>query len=95
MEGKGGRRQWRAGLPPFVARRAWMSGGRFAVRAAGLATAEVIPGSAVPWIRVRHYRAKIGGAAGPTTSAASESGRCHVSPLPRHHAWRGIGIWPR
>ena len=43
--------------------------GRFAARAAGLATAEVIPGSATPWIRARHCRAKIGGAAEP----------CHVS----------------
>ena len=72
MEGKGGRRQWRAGLPPFVARCAWMSGCRFAARTAGLAAAEVIPGSDAPpiraWhaalcIRARHYRAKIGGAA--------------------------------
>ena len=69
MEGKGGRRRWRAGLPPFVARRAWMSGGRFAARAAGLAAAEVIPGSAAPPIKARHCRAKISGAAEP----------CHVS----------------
>ena len=31
----------------------------------------------------------------PATSAVSASGRRHVSPLPRHHAWRGTGIWPR
>ena len=43
--------------------------GRFAARAAGLATAEVIPGSVAPWIRARHCRAKISGAAEP----------CHVS----------------
>ena len=29
------------------------------------------------------------------TSAVSASGRHHVSPMPRHHAWRGTGIWPR
>ena len=39
--------------------------GRFAARAAGVAAAEVIPGSAAPWIRAWHYRAKIGGAAEP------------------------------
>ena len=39
--------------------------GRFATRAAGLAAAEDIPGSAAPWIRARHWRAKIGGAAEP------------------------------
>ena len=27
-------------------------------------------------------------------SAVSASGRCHVSPLPRHHAWRGTDVWP-
>ena len=43
--------------------------GRFAARAAGLAVAEVIPGSAAPPIRERHCRSKIGGAAEP----------CHVS----------------
>ena len=43
--------------------------GRFAARAVGLATVEVIPGSAIPWIRAWHYRANIGGAAEP----------CHVS----------------
>ena len=43
--------------------------GRFAARPAGLAAAEVIPGSAAPWIRARYCRAKIGGAAEP----------CHVS----------------
>ena len=68
--------------------------GRFAARAAGLAATEVIPGSAAPWIRARHCRAKIGGAAEPATSAVSASGRRHVSPLPRHHARRGTGIWP-
>ena len=31
----------------------------------------------------------------PATSAVSVSGLRHVSFLPRHHAWRGIGIWPR
>ena len=60
--------------------------GRFAARAAGLAAAEVIPGSAVPWITARQS---------PATSAANVSGRRHVSPLPRHHTWRGTGIWPR
>ena len=39
--------------------------GRFAARAAGLAAAEGIPGFAAPWIRARHCRAKIGGAAEP------------------------------
>ena len=43
--------------------------GRFAARPAGLAASEVIPGSAAPWIRAWHCRAKIGGAAEP----------CHVS----------------
>ena len=43
--------------------------GSFAARAAGLAAAEGIPGSAAPWIRARHCRAKIGGAVEP----------CHVS----------------
>ena len=43
--------------------------GYFAARAAGLATTEVIPSFAVPLIRARHCRAKIGGAAEP----------CHVS----------------
>ena len=31
----------------------------------------------------------------PATSAVSASGRRHVSPLPRHHAWRDTSIWPR
>ena len=31
----------------------------------------------------------------PAPSAVSASGHCHVSPLSRHHAWRGTGIWPR
>ena len=31
----------------------------------------------------------------PATSAVSDCGRRHVSPLLRHHAWRGTGIWPR
>ena len=39
--------------------------GRFAARPAGLAAAEVLPGSAAPPIRARHCRAKIGGAAEP------------------------------
>ena len=43
--------------------------GGFAARAAGLATTEVIPGSAAPWIWARHCRIKIGGATEP----------CHVS----------------
>ena len=43
--------------------------GRFAARAAGLAAAKVIPGSAAPWIRARQCRAKIGGAVEP----------CHVT----------------
>jgi len=25
----------------------------------------------------------------------TETGRRHVRPLLRHHAWRGTGIWPR
>ena len=29
------------------------------------------------------------------TSAVSGDGRRHVRPLPRRHAWRGAGIWPR
>ena len=60
--------------------------GRFAARAVGLAAAEVIPGSATPRSVARQS---------PATSAVSASGRRHVSPLPRHHAWRGTGIWPR
>ena len=43
--------------------------GRFAARPAGPAAAEVIFGSAALWIRARHCRVKIGGAAEP----------CHVS----------------
>jgi len=39
--------------------------GRFAARAVGLAAVEGIPGSAAPWIRARHCRAKIGGAVEP------------------------------
>ena len=60
--------------------------GRFAARAAGLAAMEVISGSAALWIRARQS---------PATSAVSASGRRHVSPLPRRHAWRGTCIWPR
>ena len=39
--------------------------GRFAAQVAGLATAEVIPGSDAPPIRARHCRAKISGTAEP------------------------------
>ena len=53
--------------------------GRFAARAAGLAVAEDIPGSAAPWIRARHCHAKIGGAAEPYPV----SGQRFWSP-PRH-----------
>ena len=55
----------------------------------------VLFGSAAPRIRARHCRAKIGGAAEPCHVTGRDSGRHHVSPLPRHHAWRGTGIWPR
>ena len=59
------------------------------------AATEGILGSAAPWIRARHCRAKIGGAAEPCPSAVSASFRRHVSSFPRRHAWRGTGIWPR
>ena len=49
-------------------------------------------GSAAPWIRARHCRAKIGNAASPAMSLISENSRRHVSPLPRHHAWRDTGM---
>ena len=54
-----------------------------------------IYGPAAPRIRARHCRAKVGGAAGAATSAVPQASPRHVSPLPRHHAWRGTGIWPR
>ena len=57
--------------------------GCFVARAAGLAAAEVIPGSAAP--RSVAWQS-------PATSTVSASGHRHVSPLPRHHAWRGTGI---
>ena len=60
--------------------------GCFAARAAGLAAAEDIPGSAAPRSVARQS---------PAPSAVSASGRRHVSSLPRRHAWRGTGIWPR
>ena len=68
--------------------------GGFAARAAGLA-AGLYP--ALP----RHGLGR--GTAAPrsvarqslSTSAVSTSGRRHVRPLPRHHAWRGTCIWPR
>ena len=89
MEGKGGRRQRRAGRAAGAAtRRSCCSG------SGGLAVG-VLFGSAAPQMRARHCRAKIGGAASPTTSPVSENGRRHVSLLPRHHAWHGTGIWPR
>ena len=67
--------------------------GGLAARAAGLA-AGVLFGSAAPRIRARHCRAKIGGAAEPYHVTGRDFGRRHVSPLPRHPAWCGTGIWP-
>ena len=55
------------------------------------AVAGVLFGSAAPRIMAHHCRAKVDGAAGPAPSAVSDSGHRHVSPLPRHHAWRGTG----
>ena len=73
------------------------AGGRRAgrVRADGWPATWYLFGSATPWIRARHCRAKIGGVARAATSTITETGRRHWRPLPRHHAWRGIGIWPR
>ena len=48
--------------------------------------AGVLFGSAVPWIRARHCRAKIGGATEPCHVTGRDFGRRHVSPLSRHHA---------
>ena len=83
MEGKGGRRQRRAGRDMGAAARRGRAG-----RLLGQArlAAGFLYGSAAPRIRARHCRAKIGGAAGPAASTVSRSGRRHVSPLPRHHA---------
>ena len=55
MEGKGGRRQWRTGLPPFVVRMLYPA----------LLRHRSGRGTAAPWIKVRHCHAKIGGAAEP------------------------------
>ena len=68
--------------------------GGFAARTAGLAAGlyPALPrhgsgrGTAAPRSVARQS---------PATSAVSASGRRHVSPLLRHHAWRGTGIWPR
>ena len=91
MKGKGGREAATEGR----------AGGGHSGRAAGTAArrgqaglllgqtglaAGLIFGSAEPRIRARHCRAKIGGAAGPATSAVSLFGRRHVNPLLRHHA---------
>ena len=52
----------------------------------------------VVWLLVRYVwssRAMVGGAARPATSADPPAAPRHVSPVPRHHAWRGTGVWPR
>ena len=82
MEGNGGRRQRGARRGAGAAARHGQAG--LLLVQAGLA-AGVIFGSAAPRIRAWYCRVKIGGAAGPATSAVSESGHRHVSPLPRHH----------
>ena len=68
--------------------------GRLAARA-GMTGRGVLFGPGAPWPLAWHCRAKIAGAAGPAPSAVSAPGRHHVSHVPRHHAWRGTGIWPR
>ena len=69
--------------------------GRQQCSAAAMAARRNNPVLAAPSHVVRHCRAKIGGAANPATSAVSDFGRRHVSPLPRYHAWRGTDIWSR
>ena len=62
---------------------------------AGMTGSGVLFGAAAPCSVAQHYRAMIGGTVGPAPSAVSGPGYRHVSPVPRHHAWRGTGIWPR
>ena len=69
--------------------------GRQQCSAAAASARRINSALTAPSAVARHCRAKIGGAAGPATLAVSDSGRRHVSPLPRHHAWRGTGIWLR
>ena len=83
------RARWPGGLAALLGQRRLL--GHWRTRDA----AGVLFGPATPRIRARHCRVKIGDAAGPAPSAISYFGRRHVSPLPRHHAWRGTGIWPR
>ena len=68
------------------------AGGRAGVRAGGRARSRYLSGPAAPSSVARHCRAKMGGAAGPATSTVNLSGSRHVSPLPRHHAWRDTGF---
>ena len=61
-------------------------------QARGMVEAVNRPGTAASCAVAWHCRAKIGGAAEPYHVNGRDSGRRHVSQLPRHHAWRGTGI---
>ena len=94
MEGRAG-----GGLPAFVAWRRAGAGGRGHGRLAALLLGQ----RDWPWWRLYPTLPRHGSGRGttaprsvarqsPATSAVSASGRRHVSPLPRYHAWRGTGI---
>ena len=103
MEGR------RLELPTFVARRpVWLAtggsggDGRARERRLGVLGARAAGLAAGVYPALPHHESGRGTAAPRSvarqslaTSAVSVSGRRHVRPLPRHHAWRGTGIWPR
>ena len=93
--GEAGRARAAAGraLAAAFGRRAGRQGRRACGRPGS--RAGYISAPAAPQIRARPCRAMVGGATGPATSAAPPASPRHVSPVPRHHAWRGTGIWPR
>jgi len=94
--GSGRTRRGRAGAcGRGVGKRCAAGSERVGVRASGRARARYLFGPAAPCSVTRQCRVKIGGTAEPCHVTGHDSGHRHVSPLPRHHAWRGIGIWPR
>ena len=84
------RRSWAGGRPGVCGHWRWGAakrrvGGRASVCAGGWARSPYLSGPAAPCTVAQHCRAKIGGAAEPCHVNDRDSGRRHVSPLPRHH----------
>ena len=61
----------------------------------GAVVQRIEPRAGRPWPGDHGVSLRRGTVAPRSVTAVSDFDRCHVSLLPRHHAWRGTGIWPR